>query len=133
MSRVKGAVKKGRRSWDTTDMLAVHNKEDGFVYRWERNDSTQIERQKSLGWEVVSDNNSRAVHESEADGGKPVDTTKTFRELILMRLPQEDAQERRDYFKERADEQVRGLKREAQRDMDRLGNDAKVRGSILIE
>jgi hypothetical protein len=37
------------------DILTVHNKEDGFVYRWVNDVDTRISKFKAAGYEIVDD------------------------------------------------------------------------------
>lgn len=114
----KKEVKKGRPSWDEASTLLVYNKDsslfsrgdDGFVYRWEENDPPRIQVQKARGWEVVSELANTGVSRGEGadtiDDGVPLTTVKEYKELVLMRLPEELAKEREQYMQEKADKQM---------------------------
>lgn len=110
--------KKGRPSWDEASTLLVYDKNgdmfsagaDGFRYRWEVNDPHRIQIQKARGWEVVSDTASTGVNrgaEADAiDDGKQMTSVNEYKELVLMRITEDLAQERADYMQEKADRQM---------------------------
>lgn len=110
--------KKGKPSWDVASTLLVYNQrgdmfgegDDGFVYRWEENDPHKLQLQKSRGWQVVSDLSttgiSRGAEADKVDDGKPLTTVHEYKELVLLRLPEELAADRRQYMQEQADKQM---------------------------
>lgn len=110
--------KKGRPSWDEASTLLVYNKagdmfekgDDGFRYRWETDDPHRIQIQKARGWEIVSDmattGVSRGAEADSIDDGKQMTSVNQYKELVLMRLPEEDAKEREQYMQEKSDRQM---------------------------
>lgn len=110
--------KKGKPSWDEASTLLVYNQrgdmfgegDDGFVYRWEENDPHKLQIQKARGWQVVSDTAttgiSRGADADKIDDGTPLTTVHEYKELILLRLPEEQAAERREYMQQKADKQM---------------------------
>lgn len=114
----KKEVKKGRPSWDESSTLLVYNKtgdlfsrgDDGFVYRWEENDPPRIQIQKARGWEIVSEVANvgvvRGIDGDTVDDGTPLTTVQEYRELVLMRLPEELAKDREQHMQEKADRQM---------------------------
>lgn len=111
-------VKKGRPSWDEASTLLVYDKDgglfkrgdDGFVYRWEENDPPRIQVQKARGWEIVNNVASTGVSRGDEadsiDDGKQMTSVTEYKELVLMRLPEELAEEREQYMQEKADRQM---------------------------
>lgn len=135
--------KKGKPSWDVASTLLVYNQrgnmfsegDDGFVYRWEENDPHKIMLQKSRGWEIVSDvattGISRGADADSVEDGKQLTSVNEYRELVLMRLPEEQAADRRQYMQDKADRQMdivtgEGTEGHEQIETARRGNQGKV-------
>lgn len=110
-----GIRKTATRPWQPARMLDVGAKEDGFRYRWRNNDPAMMEKAKAEGWAVVdTTDTSFHKHPRSVDDGSPLGSAKTYRELVLMRTPEENALARDEYYAELNRDQVRGLKRHTQ-------------------
>lgn len=129
-------AKKGRPSWRPADMLTIHNMDDNYRYRWERNDPAQIQKALAEGWEVVSlsaDKSRRSGNATVEDGAK-LTSLDEYRELIKLRMPKELAEERNRYFQSRSEQMIRATKQNLERDVRALGPKAPgVRGKVVIE
>lgn len=80
-----------------TDLLAVRNKQPGFVYRWIRSRDRDIARQQSRGWEIIQNGPEKSVLTPWAGmqkKGTDVDGTITHNDLILARMPIEQFERR---------------------------------------
>ena len=95
---------KGNKSWKPAILLDVPIKEAGFRYRWRLKDPDNVQRALQEGWEVVQ---KKTGHKGPAvdpvidiidDTGKLKTSLTEFRELILMRLPEDIAVERDEYY-----------------------------------
>ena len=126
-------LKKGRPSWRPAQMLTVE-KEPGYRYRWVRKDDANIERKTNESWSFVA----KDVHEHPEgiNDGKPLTSTGEYREMVLMRIPEEIAQERDAYFRALTDRQTRGIKNQLEAEMQNASggrSDAKPHGRIVID
>ena len=129
MQTILEAPKKGHKSWRPATVLKLMDRL-GFRQRWCHNDRMNIDKKLEEGWRF-----SQAKHEKEghAEGGAPLTSTDTYRELVAMELPEELGKERDAYFQSRASDQERGLKRQAQDNAAKIGPQALVHGKIVIE
>lgn len=131
--------KKGNISWNPAQKLAVKNKDPNFVYRWCWNDPQNIETKLDEGWiKVDKVKGIRAEHDHphEIGDGIPLDSTKTYRELVLMALPLERKEARDRWVQERTDQQTRGIKRELDSNLrghPQAPADASTYGRVIIE
>lgn len=110
--------KRGNNSWQPARVLDVSGRQAGFRYRWCDRDAANIDKKLAEGW-VMVDGTSKLPGEHMArkspDDGKPLDSTKTYREYVLMALPEERGQARDAWVAERTRNQTIGLKKEATR------------------
>lgn len=95
---------KGNAAWKPASVLNVPIKEPGYTYRFRLKDPENIQRVLVEGWEFVT---KPSGHEAPAvdtlanmvdDTGRLKTSLTEFRELILMRLPDELKQERDEYY-----------------------------------
>ena len=113
------SVKKGRSTWKPAQKLQVNDKKDNFRYRWRENDPQVIQKAQAEGWEFVNPiTGIPGEHQDPGDGQKSMTSNTEYRELRLMALPEEVAQARDEYFQERTDLQMAGLKDRLQSDLD---------------
>jgi len=72
--KILAEKRKSRKSvGDGRDILTVHNKEDGYVYRWVNDDNSRVSNLNARGWEHVD--HDVTVGESKADTATSVGTT----------------------------------------------------------
>lgn len=115
------AVKKGSKSWRPAEALSVRGKDPNYTYRWCDKDAANIDKKLAEGWTFAK--------EDHAVGGETLTTTTEYRELVLMKLPKEDAEARHQYFQELTDKQTMGLKQKLKQD----AQHAEIHGRIIIE
>lgn len=123
------APKKGKRSWAPAQKLSLVNKQPGFRHRWCDNDPQNIEKKQAEGWVFVDPNQGvKADHEfpEHVSDGKPLTSTKTYRELVAMALPEDLAEARDEYHEELTRKQTAGLKHRLETD---LGDEARKDGA----
>lgn len=134
--------KKGRPAWKPASTLDVIQKSEDFRYRWTDRDPGNLDRKIAEGWVFVNKETGipgEHEHPERVADGMPLDTTKTFRELVVMAMPEETAQERDAYYREQTRKQTVGLKDVLKRDLseaaERSGSSqvAPVDGTIVIE
>ena len=130
-------IKKGRPSWKpASNKLNVVKKVAGFRYRWCDKDEMNIEKKKAEGWEHVNKTTGipgESGQRSDVPDGKSLDSTQKYRELELMALPEEVAQERDRHFQELTDKQTVGLKKTLEDDLKKSGFKGGLHGKITIE
>lgn len=113
------APKKGHRSWNPAQRLDVVGKAKGFRYRWCNNDPANIEKKLAEGWVLVNKTtNLPGEHERREtpQDGANLTTAKTYREMVLMALPEDIALDRDRYVNEQSQKQVLGLKTATERE-----------------
>lgn len=105
-------TKKGKPTWKPADKLTVHGT-PGFRQRWVVKDSANIDKKLAEGWAMASPTAGlRPVHvrPETVQDGEPQTSTTEYRELVLMEMPEELAQARTEYFREKTRQQTAGLK-----------------------
>lgn len=109
--------KKGNRSWTPPgSRLAIANPEPGYRYKWfsvAASHEGRIDEAREQGWEPVSGISGRSVKAGEGS----IDTMKRVGTLRLMKMPEDLAESRSDYFRKQTDTQTM---RPAQRAMQML-------------
>ena len=123
---------KKKSTWRPAERLTINVKTPGYRTRWCDRDPMNIERKLAEGWRFV---NATTGVIAEHDPGKDGDSlagAKTYRELVLMALPEELGKERDKYIQEQTDLQAAGLKSRLEDEM-KKGGGAEVRGKITIE
>ena len=130
----KHSNKKGRKSWKPAAMLDVTNKASGFRYRWRNDDDAHLERVKNEGWVFVNKETGIPAehdHPDKIGDGKPLDSIIKYRDMVLMALPEDLAEERDAYYREQTRRQTVSLKNKARDEIKKTG--AEVTGKIIIE
>lgn len=95
---------KGNKSWRPAILLDVPNKDRNWRYRWRLKDEDNIQKALHEGWEFVTKPvgfETPAVDTAVdvVDNTSRVKTSLTeFRELVLMRMHEDVAAERDEYF-----------------------------------
>lgn len=126
--------KKGARSWKPAQKLEVRVKTPGWTNRWCSNDPQDIQKKLAEGWVFSDDKHS---HPEQVGDGHPVTSTTEYRELVLMKLPDDIKAQRTAHYKAINEQQTLSLKRNLKDKMQEgtSGNAprAEVTGSILID
>lgn len=86
---------------------------DNFTYRWVNKDEANLMKKKAEGWEITKKtegDKAEHVRANNIDTGAPLATDLTdYREMVLMRLPNELAEARKEYYAERNRQQIDAL------------------------
>lgn len=130
-------VKKGNRSWKPAQRLSLADVPKGFRPRWVENEPQNVEKKLAEGW-VFADglNGPDLEHDApkEASGSKPLASGTTYRELVLMALPEEIGQARDEYHKGLTDRQEASIKQNLVKDAQRAGAPASaIHGKVVID
>lgn len=137
------AKKKGKPSWTWRNRFEVKNKKAGYRYRFvDRTDASNLSSKLDDGWEFV--NRSTGIpgehdfdYRDVADG-QPIDSAHTYREHVLMALPEEVALERDKAVAALTERQTVDIKRRVQSDIGNMqdgsleGQSAPVEGKVTI-
>lgn len=117
-------AKKGRPSWNPAAMLDVVNPTPGFRHRWVDKDPANVQKKIAEGWVMANEINGHTAeheHPDKMGDGAPLTSAKEYRELVLMAIPEETAQARDEFYREKTEQQTAGLKRNLQQDIDETG------------
>lgn len=116
VEQTKATSKKKPVQWRPSSLIdALHQSEDNkWVYRWCRNEEGNLKKKQAEGWSYVNKTEGDTIeHERPGnltDGAQLSKSTVTYRDLVMMRMPKEMADARRDYYKEKTEQQIYGLK-----------------------
>lgn len=132
-------IKRGRPRWKPANLLDVDRKSDGWRYRWVENTPENIAKKRRERWDFVPKEDT-AEHDTpdHVGDGSPLTSVTEIRDMVLMRIPEEDAKERDAYYAELTRKQTVGLKDAVQEEMTRAASEsgargATVHGKIIIE
>lgn len=129
----KKAVKKGNRSWQPAAPLGIKAKDPSSRLRWVHAESANMLKKRAEGWEQADVGD--AVHDRpngvESGAGTPAGVLE-YRDMVLMKMPEEMAREREAYYRNTSQEQLQGLKTRAKRDI-RSKTGVSVEGDITID
>lgn len=125
-------VKKGNRSWTPAAPLAIRSKDPASRLRWVHTDPANMLKKRAEGWEAASRHD--AVHDRpngvDSGAGAPAGVLE-YRDMVLMKMPEEMARERESYYREVSQQQLSGLTARAKNDI-RAKTGALVDGEIKI-
>lgn len=139
MKKIKSEPKKGNASWKPSGTrLDVRNKKEGYRYRWvrSRDDQPNVDKKLEEGWSPVNKTTGAPVEHDVALGvqdGKPMGDVTTYRESILMAMPEETAKARDRYFQDQTDKSERVIKRTLEEELTKKDPRARTHGKIVIE
>lgn len=126
--------KKKKVQWKPAKLLDTISglNEDEFVYRWVDKDAANMVKKQSEGWMIVNQlDGEKIVHNRPGildDGSNLVPSLTDYRELILMKIPKELAQARREYYDNLTNQRLEGLVSTAKDNAKNLGG--LIHGSI---
>lgn len=128
-------LKKGNSTWKPANVLDIFDKEPGYVYRIVEKSPRNVAKKQREGWEFVSalqSPNTGNLAGNSLDRGAQMTSVVDGFDFVVMRLPEEMAQQRHDYFNNESDRRMSALKRLTSEDVSKVGG-APVHGSISIE
>lgn len=127
------AFKKGSSSWKPASLNEFSNKEDGYRYRMVRKDANNLSKKKQEGWETVSDLNGSDTKQEDPnriEHGKSLTSVQEGHDWVLMRLDEETAMKRDEYFNNETERKTKGLTAHIKKEMGKEG--AETHGDITI-
>ena len=129
-------VKKGAKSWRWRNRFEVDGKDPNFRYRFVSREESVMREKMADGWEFVSPLTGvpgEHINPRQIADGEPLDGAHTYRDMVLMALPEEKAKLRDAAVADRTRQQTVGLKKRLQSDMKNPGGPAaEVHGNITI-
>lgn len=128
--------KKGIRAWIKGDLIRLENRDDGWEYRWcDKTNAVKMAQREAQGFvRVTSTSGLKATNAGQADlnhSGPSTTGLTEMGDLVLMALPKDLAEERRQAVIEMNDEALNGMTSEFDSNMDRIG--APKSGKVTIE
>lgn len=126
----KEEVKKGKPTWKPANIDEVINKDPAYRYRWVRKDQDNMAKKQAEQWEVDESTTVEGGY-GRINDGKNLTSSKERRDAVLMRIPEEVAQERDAYINADIARRTAALKRQTRDELSR--SDAPIHGSISIE
>jgi len=119
-------TKKSIKSWLRGDLIALENRDDGFEYRWcDGTNRVKMAQREAQGFiRVTSTSGLRAQNAGQADINHSGPSTRGIVEmgdLVLMALPTELAEERRQAVTEVNQEALTGMTEDLDSNMQRVG------------
>lgn len=127
--------RKGNKSWRPAALLEVKSRDPSFRLRWVDADPANLMRKRAEGW--VTAEKGDAVHDRpptvESGSGDQSSIT-SYRNMVLMKMPEEMALARAEYYQEQAAAQVATIKDRLNEDLgQRTGGKVQATGRITIE
>lgn len=125
-------IKKGKPTWKPASVTDVVDKEEGYRYRWCNKDADNLAHKAVEGWETVSrlsSDKAKPTEERMLDG-KNLSSTYEKHDVLLMRIPEELAQERDAYFANESQRRTAGLTAHLKKEVAKVG--AGTHGEITI-
>lgn len=98
------ATKKGRASWSRRNILHVYAPDGKYRYKWVNGDPNNVRDYREMGYEIAPVDQEHHATNRDVTEGKPLTSGDNRREMVLMRIPREIAEE---YDRERAIEAKR--------------------------
>lgn len=122
--------KKGKPTWKPANVDDVFDKEPGYRYRWVHKSEDNLAKKRAEHWVLDEGTNVEAGY-GRINEAKPLTSVRERRDAVLMRLPEEIAQERDDYYNGETARRMSALKRQTRDDLGQSG--APIHGSITTE
>ena len=119
-------TKKSIRSWVRGDLIALENRDDGWEYRWcDGTNTVKMAQREAQGFiRVTKTSGLHAQNAGQADishSGPSTEGVVEMGDLVLMALPTEDAEERRQAIIEVNKESLTGMTEDLESNMNRVG------------
>jgi hypothetical protein len=128
--------KKDIKAWIRGDLIKLENRDDGWEYRWcNRNDPVKMAQREAQGFvRVTSTSGLHAENAGQADIRHSSPSTEGIVEmgdLVLMALPEDLAEMRRQAVVEVNNEALQGMTEELDSNLGKVG--AQKHGKLTIE
>lgn len=133
VAKAKVKAKKGTRSWQPAAPLAIKSRDPNTRIKWVSTDPANMLRKRAEGWEPAMAGDASHARPNGVDNGKGIPAGVTeFRDMVLMKMPEEMARERDAYYQKRAADQLGAIKNRAKTEI-RNATGVPVDGEITIE
>jgi hypothetical protein len=125
-------VKKGKTSWKPASVTDVVDKDPSKRYRLVNKDADNLAKKRAEGWEIetkATGGSAKLVPDGQINTGSNLGSTYERKDVILMSMPEEMAQERNKYFDEMTQRRTQGLTAHLKKE---LKGTAPTHGKITI-
>ena len=112
-----------KKPWRPAQAFHLANKQPGYRYRFVHDDPDSIDRKCDEGWIFVNPTTHGRKAASNASVSK-MTTSRRYRSLVLMALPEDIAEGRDEYFKKLTDAQTMKPAQRMRQQLDESGNPA---------
>lgn len=136
-TKVVGETKKAKVKWQPATLLdSVKGLDkENFAYRWvNKQDAANLRKKQAEGWEVVSAlEGDKVEHERPGridEGGRLTGSSFEYRDVVLMRMPKELAQARKEYYQEQTDLQLKSVVERTKSDAEAAGGE--ITGKVQV-
>jgi hypothetical protein len=124
---------KGTRSWAPAAPLDIKSADPNFRLKWVHVDAANMMRKRAEGW--VNADHGDATHNRphgvESGKGGPSSVVE-YRDMVLMKIPEEMALARAEYYEAQAQKQLHGIKQRTKNDS-RNQSGVHLTGEVTIE
>lgn len=127
--------KKGKKSWKPANLLDFEGKDPNYTYRVVRNDQRNIAKKEKEGWEYVDGLTGDGVNhvpDNRIEKGRSLTSNVQGPDWILMRMDNETAEARREYFQKKTDARSAGIVNKLRGDLQGGGLTTPISGSVTI-
>lgn len=127
------AVKKGNSAWKPASLNEFTDKEPGYRYRMVRKDPDNMADKAAEFWEPVSgiqSSNTKQIDPNRIAEGKALTSVQEGKDWVLMRIPEEKAQERDAYYNAETARRTAGLTAHIKKEVGKTG--AETHGEITV-
>jgi len=120
--------RKASTPWKPARLLDIpeHLKDPSFTYRWcTTNKPGNIRKKQSEGWIIDKELSKKLATDlvPTIEDGKPLDGVVGIRELIVMKIPNEKAQARKEFYQQRGEMATQAKQQELDNEVRRLGGE----------
>ena len=129
---VRDVTKKGRSSWQPARFLQVKGKDPAYNYRWCVDNPENLAKKELEGWDFVDTTKEKlqGIRPDGIDMGKSLDSRMRARGHVLMKMPKETVEARKEYYAKKVDETIETIRTDASGSIRKEG--AKPYGTLKI-
>lgn len=126
------SLKKGNSSWKPASVTEVIGLDPDFRHRWVNKDPDNLAKKQAEGWVSVDKTKDQATptEHNRLNEGESLTSAYEKRDVVLMKIPEELAQERDAYFNNETARRTSGLTAHIKKEVGKEGGETH--GDITI-